>query len=265
MRPRPGSPRVPDAPLPKPHLAQARASRDQVVERGGELEAVVAREVEHFERLELADKRRDGAEAAKAEVEVAQRPELPELRGKNLVDGRVPQVLVEREVEPRQRRQLAQLSREPRKVVAELELFELFQRRNHGRNSLDLFVSDQSEAPQLCERAHRLWEARQPHGAALESHGIKQNLQRQLLEAPGEELPEGLDVDLGNVGEAAVDDKRAQPAGGSERGRQRVPKGLFEQLAEARTAQPELGPGGARDGDEPSQVPGGKVLEGAVG
>ena len=48
------------------HLAQARATLDQEVERGGDPFAVEG-EVEDLERLELAEKRRDAAEAAEDE------------------------------------------------------------------------------------------------------------------------------------------------------------------------------------------------------
>ena len=49
----------------QPHLTQAGAVLDQDVERGEDLLVVVG-EVEALERLQLADKRRDGAEAAAA-------------------------------------------------------------------------------------------------------------------------------------------------------------------------------------------------------
>ena len=65
---------------PQLQLAQARASLDQEVERGVELQAVVTGEIEELERLELADKRRDGAEAAVGEAEASQRLEIRELR-----------------------------------------------------------------------------------------------------------------------------------------------------------------------------------------
>ena len=58
--------------IKQPHLAQAGAALDHKVERGVDLHVVTV-ETEDLERLELADKRRDGAEAAAAEVELSQR------------------------------------------------------------------------------------------------------------------------------------------------------------------------------------------------
>ena len=53
----------------QPHLTQAGAALDQDVERGGVDLQVVLAEIEDLERLQLADKRREGAEAAAQEVE----------------------------------------------------------------------------------------------------------------------------------------------------------------------------------------------------
>ena len=79
------SPRTPVALFVKHHLSQAGAALDQGVELGGDLCVVVGKgELEVLERLQLADKSRDGAEAAVVEVELSQRLKLPELRRERL-------------------------------------------------------------------------------------------------------------------------------------------------------------------------------------
>ena len=70
MRQRVRSPRFRTVPFEQSHLAQAGAALDQEVERGGDLQVVVSGEIEDLERLQLADKRRDGAEAAAGEAEL---------------------------------------------------------------------------------------------------------------------------------------------------------------------------------------------------
>ena len=73
----------------EPHISQAGAALDQDVERGVDL-SVVLGEFEALERLQLADERRDGAEAAAGEAEGSQRFHLPELCRERLVLGRYP-------------------------------------------------------------------------------------------------------------------------------------------------------------------------------
>ena len=81
-------------------------------------------------------------------------------------------------------------------------------------------MTDQLEVPQLCESAEKLEEVRQPRPMDCRPRGIDViSTQSQLLEAP-RELPEGLDVGLGSFAEDALDEKRAQPAGGDDRGPQ---------------------------------------------
>ena len=67
-------------PFDQRDLTQARAALDQDVERGVDL-FVVKGETEVLERLQLADKRRDGAEAAGGEAELSQRLQLPSSAG----------------------------------------------------------------------------------------------------------------------------------------------------------------------------------------
>lgn len=74
--------------IAQPNLAQAGAALDQAVERGVDPEEVLG-EIEGLERLQLADERRDGVEAAVGEVEVSQRPHVPEFCREYLVSGRV--------------------------------------------------------------------------------------------------------------------------------------------------------------------------------
>ena len=72
VRPRLRAPRLPcQGPFRERHLLQARAPLDQIVKRGVDL-LVVVRQIEELERLQLADKPRDGAEAAAGEVEKQQ-------------------------------------------------------------------------------------------------------------------------------------------------------------------------------------------------
>jgi len=85
VRPLFGSARCSVGPFIEPHLAQAGAALDQEVERGGVDLKVVVGEIEDLERLQLADKRRDGAEAALVEVEDSQGIHVPELCRERLV------------------------------------------------------------------------------------------------------------------------------------------------------------------------------------
>ena len=87
-------------------------------------------------------------------------------------------------------------------------------------------MTDQLEAPQLCEGEGGLGEAQQliPRAARVNA-SIVEGAQHQLLEAP-RELPEGLDVGLGSFAEDALDEKRAHPAGRDDRVPQRLPERL---------------------------------------
>ena len=73
------------------HCAQKTKNnkKEKGVERGVDL-LVVLGEIEDLERLQLAYTRRDSAEAAALEVEVSQRPQLPELCREPHVLGSVP-------------------------------------------------------------------------------------------------------------------------------------------------------------------------------
>ena len=104
----------------------------------------------------------------------------------------------------------------------------------------------QLEAPQLREGAEGLGEAQQP----ILNISPVGNIQYQLRETPCE-LPEGLDVGLGNAG--FLDDERVQPAGGGDKVPQRLPETLLILLVEAPT-NPKFGLRRGRDGDEPAQV-----------
>ena len=71
VRPRFRSPRYRAEPFVQPNFEQEGEALDKDVDRVVDLK-VVEGEVEHLERPELADKRREGAEAAAAEVEHSQ-------------------------------------------------------------------------------------------------------------------------------------------------------------------------------------------------
>ena len=76
-------------------------------------------------------------------------------------------------------------------------------------------------------------------------------------------LPEGLDVGLGSDCEAALDDERAQPAGGGDRVPQRLPETLPALLV-GPGIDAEFFQGRPHGGDERAQVLRGKVLESSV-
>ena len=103
-------------------------------------------------------------------------------------------------------------------------------------------MTEQLEVPQLREAAERLGEARQPGPTA--ACGSLRNaevasIQHQLLEAP-RELPDGIDVGLGSVGDA-LDDERAQPASGDDGVPQRHPERLENGETVEATTNPKFG------------------------
>ena len=93
-------------------------------------------------------------------------------------------------------------------------------------------MTGQSEAPQLCEGADGLGEARQSRAVGSVRVGsvrVAGGLQHQHFEAP-HELPEGLDVGRVNDGFDIRNEERAQPAGRDDRFPQRLPEGPLSQL-----------------------------------